>query len=104
MLQVSWLGSLGNTASCWFWLSGVYALWIFFGDPPAAGDELLTEHLSCILTPSHFNPPLHTQVFTLGILSVESTPAQLIIISYAFLNLVIVSSLIRPQVACSPTN
>ena len=32
------------------------------------------------------------QVFNLGVLSVESTPAQIIIIAYAFLNLVIVSS------------
>ena len=55
----------------------------------------MTEFLS-------FSPPFPTsgtQVFNLGVLSVESTPAQLIIISYAFLNLVIVRPINGPQVA-----
>ena len=45
----------------------------------------------CVILPY---PALGTQVFNLGVLSVESMPAQLIIIAYAFLNLVMVSSAI----------
>ena len=37
-------------------------------------------------------PRLSMQVFTVALLKVESTAAQLIIICYAFLNLVVVSA------------